>query len=221
MVASPQVIAPTATAKILSNTVSSANPSLCNSGHSNCFRLCYPNCKNVPNGHYYGRHCSILPFHDKDLLRLHRLQGLQPTSLPWYGLLVTGLDELHTTFCMETDKPVARNWKTIAITTIWEHLHKAWQTITDQMHDKASSDSPFQQSLHHQARKLHQLSDRVPPRLRDTYFPEDINSWLIFSSPITISNWVKSYGKHIRRAVAQYEKHNSSMKLITAYFSRK
>ena len=157
---------------------------------------------------------------DADLLRIHRLQHQQPDSLPWYGLLVNGIDELHTTYCNETDKTAARNWKTLAVTKVWEHLHKAWRSITDQMHDKSSSDNPFQQSLHYQARKLHQLSDRVPPRLRDTYFPEDINSWLLFSSPITISNWVKSYGKGIRRAIAQHEKHISSMKLITDYFSR-
>ena len=157
---------------------------------------------------------------DHDLNRIHRLQQLQPASLPWYGLLVKGLDDLHTTFCNETGKTVVRNWKTIAIKTIWEHLHKEWQSITDQMHSTNSSDNPFQQSLHHQARRLYQLADRVPPRLRDTYFPEDINSWLLFESPITISNWVKSYGKRIRRAIAQYKKSSSATKPITAYFPR-
>ena len=156
---------------------------------------------------------------DRTLLSQHDKQQQHSAHLPFYGVWVQGWEPLHIKYCNETDKQIARNWIPRAIQTIWEHLHKEWQTITDQMHSQNSSENPYQQSLHHQAHNLHKLSLRVPPEFRNIYFPDDFNGWLIHSSTLTISNWIKSYGKRIRKAVANYEKRPPNTLPITAYFN--
>ena len=158
--------------------------------------------------------------HDRPLINQVQVQQSASIHLPFYGLLAKGWDSLHQQYCQDTNKTVTRNWLTGAIKIIWQHLHKEWQSITDKMHSKTDNDNPFHQSLHYQARNLYKLASRVPPQLRTIYFPDDINTWLIHSSTITISNWIKAYGKRIRKAVAQYEQRPPHTLPLTAYFRR-
>ena len=165
--------------------------------------------------------CETIPedMNDPVLRNQHSKLEDEASHLPFYGLLAPGWDAIHSQFCKETQKKEIRNWLPMAIAKTWEHLHKAWQTLTDQMHNNTGGMNHHQQSLHYQASTLYELRARVPPHIRSIYFPNDFHHWLIHSSTITINNWLKAYGRRIRKAIATAEQRPPQTLPITAYFS--
>ena len=131
-------------------------------------------------------------FNDIPLLRQNRRQHEHSAHLPpFYGLWTNGWALLHDEYCNESDQTIVRNWLPKSINTTRIHLHKAWQSTTDQMTSHTSSKNHFQ---HYQARNLYQLRSRAPPQFRKLCFPDDINTCLIHSPTLTINNWIKSCG---------------------------
>ena len=58
----------------------------------------------------------------------------------------------------------------------------------------------------------------MPPQVRTTYVPEDINTWLIHSPAITACNWIdESHGsKRIHKVIAYYK--NDTLLLASNHF---
>ena len=86
------------------------------------------------------------------------------------------------------------------------------------MHQTTPDANLHRESLEYQATALHALRSKLPPREQVKYFPDHFHQWVETSTPVELSNWLKGYGKRIRKAVVQASQRPANTLPITAYF---
>jgi hypothetical protein len=102
----------------------------------------------------------------------------------------------------KTHQCTGQSWATLTITTIWDHMHKAWELHNDAVHvrDANFEDLDLKKHTHFRIIRLHQRRSDTMAIHRD-YFFDDPDATLLATTLNFQRNWLNLYEAAILESI--------------------